>query len=539
LGEDPNNARLHNDYGTALLEKGRAAGLEFLAESLKHFDKALELDGSMAEALFNRALAYEEMSLPSQAEESWAKYLEQDRDSPWADEARRRLQDLEERRRRTSPNREKLFEDFMASYQAGDDERAWQIISGNRDLTGSFIENNLIDAYLDFGAKGQMDKAAEAMRALSYAGRLEVSRAGDYFIRDLAEFYESAPPDKKADLARARSLVSRGHEHLDQSQLKQAMSMYTSAQRIFKEAGDECEALYVEYPLGHYHLLRTDSKLGLAVFEALIQKCEARQYRLLLAQSLNGKANALIGLNEYSLAIDNSLLSPKISEQINDTNGVLKALLQLSREYLYLGDHHRSLGVYQRILSLPNAHAPEPMQVWRNYYSIAQTLNALGLYAAAAEYFKASLWQALEMNIPQIISRSYINLGLSYGQLKDFTRAFDNVRLGLEVAGAFSDESAHAESLTYSALQYGNLYRLAGDFSRSIEYYDQAIRLYDEGGHEIFSYAARKGKLISCIEQGGCPSVEEQIKTVIDIFEEHRKKILEESRSSLINTSSC
>ena len=52
---------------------------------------ALQLDGNLLEALFNRALCYEKQSRSDEAKADWNEYLKRDSTSPWADEARRHL----------------------------------------------------------------------------------------------------------------------------------------------------------------------------------------------------------------------------------------------------------------------------------------------------------------------------------------------------------------------------------------------------------------------------------------------------------------
>ena len=100
LKTDTQNAQLHSDYGAALLEKGKPLPAdneqrkELFARSLDQLNQALQLNRSLLEALFNRALLYQSMNLLSQARADWQKYLEQDPHSPWADEARQNLKSL-------------------------------------------------------------------------------------------------------------------------------------------------------------------------------------------------------------------------------------------------------------------------------------------------------------------------------------------------------------------------------------------------------------------------------------------------------------
>jgi tetratricopeptide (TPR) repeat protein len=100
----PNHAALQSDLGVAWLEKGLRApppnpeSPEF-ARSLEHLNRALALDAALPEALFNRALCQQALGRTQQAAVDWRNYLSHDAQSPWADEARRHLNQLEEQNR--------------------------------------------------------------------------------------------------------------------------------------------------------------------------------------------------------------------------------------------------------------------------------------------------------------------------------------------------------------------------------------------------------------------------------------------------------
>jgi hypothetical protein len=68
--------------------------VEDVAKGLALAERALKADPGMAEAMFNRALALERLSLPDQARDAWQQYLKADSSSGWAEEARRHLNAL-------------------------------------------------------------------------------------------------------------------------------------------------------------------------------------------------------------------------------------------------------------------------------------------------------------------------------------------------------------------------------------------------------------------------------------------------------------
>lgn len=102
-GLDPQNANIHSDLGAAYLEMGddvvkkdSTKGLELLDKSLKHLEKAIELNPTLLEPRFNLGLVFERVD-PERAKKAWNDYIALDPASKWTDEARSRLKDLSEK----------------------------------------------------------------------------------------------------------------------------------------------------------------------------------------------------------------------------------------------------------------------------------------------------------------------------------------------------------------------------------------------------------------------------------------------------------
>src|SRR5688572_28660478 len=93
--EQPNNAQYLSDVAAVQLERARRGMRpDDLPRALAAADRARRLDPSLREAWFNRALAITALSLTDQAKTAWTEYLRRDSTSPWADEARKRLEEL-------------------------------------------------------------------------------------------------------------------------------------------------------------------------------------------------------------------------------------------------------------------------------------------------------------------------------------------------------------------------------------------------------------------------------------------------------------
>jgi len=89
------SARALSDLSAAYLVRGvRENRPEDLSHALAFARQALQRDGSMREALFNRAFALERLSMVDDARQAWHAYLKVDNASGWAAEARVHLQQL-------------------------------------------------------------------------------------------------------------------------------------------------------------------------------------------------------------------------------------------------------------------------------------------------------------------------------------------------------------------------------------------------------------------------------------------------------------
>jgi CHAT domain-containing protein len=322
--------------------------------------------------------------------------------------------------------------------------------------------------------------------------------------------------------------MRQGHNNLQTFKPEEAVKYYSKAQLIFEQMGDDAESLYVKYPTGHAYLLMHNARLSLSIFQAVARDSEANQYRWLFAQTLNGLGNVQTGLNDYSAALGHSNHSREISEQIGDVTGLMKTADQLSNIYTRLGNYSEAIESQQRGLAFISKGYVEPLQAWRSHFLMATPLHLLGLNAAAADFQKEALRVAMEAGLPYYICRSYIGLGVIYSSQRNYQEAARSVQSAFDLAKNISSDAIRADTLAYSSLQLGHLSRQAGDFDKAMASYDKVLETYDGSDYPAFLYAAHKGKLLSCMAQGGCPSVEQEIEATLGLFENYRSKILEE-----------
>src|SRR5262245_30903824 len=194
----PNDARLYSDLGAAFMEQSDLEALgksgrdpRTLDRSLEHLNRAIELDNSLLEPLFNRALLRQNLGQLFQAKEDWDNYLKKDATSPWAEEARRNLKLIEERNKKVSQRDEGLFVAFQQAHQAGDEERVWSVFSRSHFLLGNHIAARLIDETLALAQEGRAQDALARWQVLSDLGALAERKSGDGTSRTSRAFTAS------------------------------------------------------------------------------------------------------------------------------------------------------------------------------------------------------------------------------------------------------------------------------------------------------------------------------------------------------------
>ena len=539
LEADANNALYHSDLGAALLERGRAArqnepgqSQQDLGRSLEHLNRAIELDNSLLEARFNRALVYQQMSMPQQAAEEWRRYLELDPQSRWAEEARQHLRAAEEELGRAARIRERLFPDFVNALAVGNDEQAWRALSLSRDRAGNIIVERLLDEYLDLIARDRSEEAGARLSMLARAGQIERARADDRFTEDVARFYQTAAPARRALAAQARQLMRTAREFYDRSEWDLALPLYDQAQQLFAQAGHESEALFAEGWAGYCHLRVPDAARSLAVFGRLARLHEERGYKSLRAQSLHALSDAYTSQDEMSQALRYAERAQVLAEQIDDGATVLRCLQQFVAMRLRLGDHLGSLDWGVRALELASRLPAEPKVVWPFYHDMAANFNARNFTGAALALEREALRLAAAADFPLIKARTYTQLGLIHERRRDFGEAIRNGQLALAEGERVSGERIRLNITANASMRLGHLHRMIGELDKAIELYDRSIQLYARLPLTIYLYEARKGKLLAYIGGGDIASTQRELEATLNLFEQYRDRIEEDQHRS-------
>ncbi len=100
LDRKPDDPALSAELGIAYALRAEAQNRSVdYGTAIEHLTRAIRLKPGLRDALFNRAIVYERLFLYDEAIQDWRRYLSLDSSSAWADEARRRLAELEQKKK--------------------------------------------------------------------------------------------------------------------------------------------------------------------------------------------------------------------------------------------------------------------------------------------------------------------------------------------------------------------------------------------------------------------------------------------------------
>ncbi|HEU4388618.1 MAG TPA: hypothetical protein VFV34_12530, partial [Blastocatellia bacterium] len=542
---DPSNAKLRNDLGAALLEKAKAErvgdsrrALEYFARSLEHLNRARELDANLAEAIFNRAMCYQSMELPTEAENDWRDYLNRDSSSGWAEVARGNLKLLEQQKqdRRVRTN-EEMLDEFIKAYRAGDAAASEKVVRANREIIrGRLVWWQLLEDFFRLNDDGRLDESAERLAALKYVGEIESTgvAARDPFTLELARFYESASEAavRLKDLGRAHASVNEGNTLYLNTKYDAAIDAYTSARSLFENAGDRWEACLTDFLIASCYVRNTEPKKSLAVVEPVVGDCRLRNHLWLLSQALLVVAWSDDSLGQPSNALRHTSEAADISEQLGDLYTAQKARAQLGTAYLKLGDYRQSLACFDRCLVTMRSSWPGVSQTWRTYDALTESLIYQRLYTAAGSYGRAALRLVIEDTGDKKGSQ---NAFVSYMHLADISEKQGKLEegitlalMGVEEASAMAEPKSRLVHLTYALLEVADLRRQQGEYGEALSLYNKALEPLRAKDTPALLYDACKRRLLCENAVGDNGAVQADLQTTVRLLEDYRGKIADE-----------
>jgi len=234
------NARTLNDLATAYFVRGQQTeNLYDLILALSTIDKAVREDGRLPEALFNRALFLQEMSLRTEAWLAWQKYLSLPEETGWSTEAQARLQSL--RRISAEDLWKQQREALEAAALRGDTSTAEEIVTRFRQAAQKYAAEQALGQWGEALLARDDGRAGRFLLIARTIGEALRQIGGDEMIADtVAAIAEArtapAGSARLHGLAEGHRAYSQGMAAFSEQRIDAAQAQLERAERALREA---------------------------------------------------------------------------------------------------------------------------------------------------------------------------------------------------------------------------------------------------------------------------------------------------------------
>ncbi len=533
LDSSPRDARLHTDLASLYYERSKTADqLTFLSQAVGHYKSAIDIDPALAEAWFNRALCYEQMKLNLEAAKDWNKYLELDKTSPWANEAREHLNKLQNRANQSLDN-EKGAKVAVEKAAASNDEAALRrLVSQNFVTTKQFSSGPLFDKYLDAAISGDQQSSEASLKTIRLIGRLTSEIKKDEYLNDLADFASRASPEVKNGMLNVRLMLRQADSEFDRSSHDAAFKLYQSAYQAAERIGDQQHAETAAISLFRYYNLRAKSQELAALGNLIVTQSERRHHRQSQAKAHMALASAYLTTQQIALALENSLHAIDIAKELGDSGTTINALRYASAAYSRTGDYNHALGKDFELLSTLQDTTTSQLAIIA-YQQVGETLFRLGNYPMSYDYQQESLQIATSINNHIALAGITERLGLTLWKLGRSNEALSHLNDARSRAEHIPDQTARQLLQIELFTVLGDISLDQGKVDESIEHYRSAIQTVKAVTNRVYLSAIHHGLATAYLAQGNTIQAEAELRSSIKLAERDRHQIKDADSRSL------
>jgi len=528
------NARYHNDLGSAyfeLAERGKAdESFENRAHANEEFTKALELDPNFLEALFNRSLTLQKLSLPQQAKESWNLYLQKDPSSKWAEEARKYLAQLE-KQPTSEKKKDEILQDFLAAYRSRDEKTAWKIHSETKGLFNGITPfEQLSKEYLEAKQLGDEARSKEALKAMIYLGDLEREKNTDFFFAELASNYTKIDAAKAAQLLQARSLLTEGRALRASSQSAASIERFEKGKQALLAAGDSAESYVAELEAASTLSYTGRVSDGLSRLKSLIQTAEARKFKVLIPVSYYWVGVCEWKQNEISRSVKSKQTAISLAEETGNSYEVQHSAEDLANIYVKLGEQAKALAYINKALENKDPYYSNPYQVCRNLRTSSIMFRKFDFPSIAADFAMEGLQLSRQVaNKNDLLNVSLQELTKALAQKQQFDKALEYADESNKIALDKEKKEENSKLIGDTFLFRGELKYQMQKCNEALSDYESSLEFYQKLPELAYNvYDSHKGKLLCFQMLGKRDEFAGEFKTVLQLSEKYRQNIHED-----------
>jgi CHAT domain-containing protein len=280
--KSPNDAKVWSDLAAARYTLAVREDKPYeLPRALAAADRALRINTSLPDALFNRALIIERLGITEAARRAWQRYLQADGTSKWADEALQHLGRLDVVATRAQFERD--LGRARTALHGGDTAPIAALTRSFPQEARTWGEGPLLAEWADGVQAGNDARAAEALAVVREIARALVETNHEQLLSDTVASIDAADPAQRRTLAMAHDLYRKGRILYSQRKVAESDEYLRRSAMLFAQAKSpmqhwaECYVAHSAYDSNRAAEART-------LLLAVAARIEGRGYRALLAK---------------------------------------------------------------------------------------------------------------------------------------------------------------------------------------------------------------------------------------------------------------
>ncbi len=341
LFRSPSEVSLLNDLAVVDLARAAQGDSYSLILGLDAVERCLNFQPNLKEALFNRALILERLSLISQAREAWDSYIDLKEDGPWTETARSHLASIE----RTSLEEYWRLDSFVLqkAAEAGEGGNIASLVARYPQPSRMLVQEEILIRWAKARISGDMEGASRESRIGKRIAAALLRLNGERSASDAIQEIESAETrDKGIQLAEAYLSLEKGLRAYQNLQPQKALPLLSQARKVFASTGSSSAMLWADFWLAgtNYYLghnLAAEAKLG-----TLLSSPNIYQYSALRGRVFWSLGLIMLVRSEYSQAIQNYHSALSEFERLGELENIGAVQALIAENLRYLGEERQA-----------------------------------------------------------------------------------------------------------------------------------------------------------------------------------------------------
>jgi CHAT domain-containing protein len=516
----PASAAAINDLGVCLLAHDQ------LEEALTKFEEALKQQPEMPEALFNRALCYQQLQLRDAASTDFARLLEIERDRSWRDEIRRRHQDVSTA---ISPPKE-VAEEFDRAFAAQDFEAAGRVADDNLGAALRYAYDDCSREYLKATALDEAKTSERELSKIRLIGERMAAVSGDKSYLALAAYLQGL---SRQDAANQLTLIGEYLEIEKLPSIKIAMGRQSDLQKLslrFKESGNQLFEFFSTYQTGYLDSCSNLFSHSMAKMREALKIAESRKWPYQSAVVLAQMGNICTRIGQDSLAL--AYCGQAIPEDKGLPYIESKALQYMANAYWHMGNSSKGLLYLRQSSNILLTKLPLFNDLANNALLAADFYRSINNHNLALLYARQALGYAEAGKFQSCIAQTASFIAVELAELNQVADSESKIQQAFATLEKLTEDQRRYSKMLV-LLRAGGLASRQGKFEQAEQHFAQAQTIAEMSEEkELPLIKILKARAASYARAGQPKRASADLNHAIALIEAYRNNISERSNRS-------